>query len=109
MPAILIEVCFISNFEEEIRLKVDTFLDRAANAIAGGIFDFLEIKYGVEEEKTVVDNVQDALNVLVEKGVINSKDYWVKAIDVVKHLDGLIINTANKLIKKSRLNAWTYA
>ena len=96
MPAILIEVCFISNFEEEIRLKDDAFLDRVANAIAGGVFDFLGIQYEGEVIK-VIDNVKDALNKLVEKGVINSPDYWLKAVDVVKHLDVLLINMANKL------------
>jgi len=45
----------------------------------------------------VIDNVKDALNKLVEKGVINSPDYWLKAVDVVKHLDVLLINMANKL------------
>lgn len=96
MPAILIEVCFISNFEEEVRLKDEDFLDRVANAIAGGVFDFLGIQYEGEVIK-VIDNVKDALNKLVEKGVINSPDYWLKAVDVVKHLDVLLINMANKL------------
>ena len=45
-----------------------------------------------------VENVQDALKILHEKGVINSVDYWVKAADIVKYLDTLIINMANRIV-----------
>lgn len=92
MPAILVETAFISNYEEENLLKAPFFIDGVANAVAGGIFDFLGIKMGVE-----IMTVQEAVNILVEKDVINSPDYWLKAADVVKHLDTLLINMANKL------------
>lgn len=45
------------------------------------------------EELTVVK----ALNILQEKEVISSPEYWIKATEVVKYLDKLIINMANKL------------
>ena len=98
MPAVLIELAFISNPAEEKLLADEIWQDIFANAIAEGIFDFLGIEYNKPREvRKVINNVQDALNILVEKGVINSPDYWLKAIDVVKHLDTLLINMANKL------------
>ena len=97
MPAVLIETAFISNPAEENLLADERWQGVFAEAIAVGICNHLGIKYREEEGVKVIDNVQDALNVLVEKGVINSPDYWVKAVDVVKYLDVLIINMANKL------------
>jgi N-acetylmuramoyl-L-alanine amidase len=37
MPAVLIEIAFISNFYEEKSLMDDSFLDKVANAIYTGI------------------------------------------------------------------------
>lgn len=38
-----------------------------------------------------------AVGILIEKGVINSPEYWNNAVKCVKHLDSLIINMAEKL------------
>ena len=46
-----------------------------------------------------IKNAQDAIKVLSDKGIINSPDYWLKAIDIVKYLDSLIINFANYIQK----------
>lgn len=45
----------------------------------------------------MINSVEEALKVLQNKGVINSPNYWLKAIDVVKYLDELIINVVKKL------------
>ena len=42
-------------------------------------------------------NFDEALQLLVEKGVVNSPEYWKQAVAVVKNLDQLIINFANKI------------
>ncbi len=42
-------------------------------------------------------SVEQALDILVENKVINSPEYWLKAVGVVKHLDGLLINMAKSL------------
>lgn len=52
---------------------------------------------GKLEVKNMINNYDDAVKVLVEKGVISTRAYWDNAIKVVKHLDTLIINMANKL------------
>jgi len=41
MPAVLIEIAFISNFYEEKSLMDDSFLDKVANAIYTGISKFI--------------------------------------------------------------------
>ena len=94
MPAILIEVGFISNNRELTLLRNDIYQNQIVQAINNGICNF----FGAGVKSMVkVQNVQDALKILHEKGVINSIDYWVKAADIVKYLDTLIINMANKL------------
>lgn len=42
-------------------------------------------------------SAQEAILKLVSAGVIGSPDYWLKAIDIVKNLDVLLINMAKKL------------
>ncbi len=42
-------------------------------------------------------DVKQAIDVLVQKGIISSPEYWIKAVDIVKYLDSLLINIASKL------------
>lgn len=48
----------------------------------------------VEKKITTYD---EAVKVLVDKGVIASREYWDSAVKCVKYLDSLIINMANKM------------
>ena len=50
MPAILTEVCFICNKEEEKLLRNAEFLDKAAEAIAKGIAEYLGIVWRVPDD-----------------------------------------------------------
>lgn len=54
-----------------------------------------DISYG--EVKEVVKNYDEAARILVDKGVISSREYWDNAVKCVKYLDQLIINMANSL------------
>lgn len=45
MPAILIEVCFISNIDEEKLLKTDEFKDKIALSICKGFLNYLGLTY----------------------------------------------------------------
>ena len=94
MPAVLIEVGFISNFSERTLLLFNSYQKGIAQSITNGI-----CRYFGKEVKGMakIQDVHDALLILYEKGVINSVDYWIKAASVVKYLDTLIINMANKL------------
>ena len=69
MPAVLIEVGFISNFSERTLLLFNSYQKEIAQAITNGI-----CRYFKKEVKGMakVQNVQDALKILHEKGVINS-------------------------------------
>ena len=92
MPAVLIECGFISNTDEKNLLVTDNYQKKIATAIADGVTKY----FGLEVTK-MVNSVDEALKILKDKGVVNSPDYWLKAVDVVKYLDELIINVANKI------------
>ena len=92
MPAVLVEVGFISNTSEKNLLVTDSYQSKIAGAIEDGILKY----YGLEVIK-MVNSVDEALKILKDKGVINSPDYWLKAVDVVKYLDAFIINVAKKI------------
>lgn len=49
----------------------------------------------VESKK--ITSYDEAVKVLVDKGVIASREYWDNAVKCVKYLDSLIINMANKM------------
>lgn len=94
MPAVLVEVGFISNDKEKNLLSMDVYQNKIAQAIANGIFK--HFGWAVKDMDEIKD-IDAALKVLQSKGIINSPEYWLKAVDVVKYLDILIINMAKKL------------
>ncbi len=53
-------------------------------------------KEAVKVDKKIT-TYDEAVKVLVSKGVISSQAYWDNAVKCVKYLDSLIINMANKL------------
>jgi hypothetical protein len=54
-------------------------------------FDYKEVS------KVEVKTYDEAVKVLIAKGVITSREYWDNAVKCVKYLDALMINAANKL------------
>jgi hypothetical protein len=52
------------------------------------------------EAKTEVKTAQEAIQILVDDGILQSPDYWLKAIDIVKQLDLLFIRIANTIKQK---------
>lgn len=54
--------------------------------------DDIQKRIGVKEL-----NFDEALKLLVEKGVLSSPDYWLKVASIVKYFDAFVINVANKL------------
>lgn len=55
MPAVLVEVAFINNPEEEKLLRDEKFLYKASLGISKGILEFLGIEY--KEDSNIVDEV----------------------------------------------------
>jgi hypothetical protein len=45
-------------------------------------------------------SVDQALQILVKKGVVSSPDYWLKAIGVIRYIDALLINIASAVSRK---------
>lgn len=114
MPAVLIESAFISNPHEEKLLNDATFRIKVVRAAAGGTCDYLGIEYIDSETRAKqaaqsVEASQDpippqpdmtadeAINVLVNKGIVNSPVYWDSACQVVNNLDLLLIKIAKVL------------
>jgi len=103
MPAVLVEVGFVSNEKEKDLLIKSEYQDKIAQAIAKGILNYLGLKLVQTkndkevESMTEIKDVKAAIKKLQDKGVISSPDYWINAVNVVKYLDTLIINMANKI------------
>ena len=94
-PSVLVETAFIDTLydNELLKNKQGDF----ASAIAEGIIEYTNWN-GIEKQTNEeVKTVEEALKKLQDKGVINSPDYWANAVQVVKYLDELLINMANKL------------
>ncbi|WP_305767463.1 N-acetylmuramoyl-L-alanine amidase family protein [Candidatus Epulonipiscium viviparus] len=67
MPAILVEIGFVSNPEEEALLSNDAFLDKIAISIYNGVAEYLNLKIETETMG------QEAINRLFELGIIPTK------------------------------------
>lgn len=91
MPAILCECGFISNPEQEAALGTPEMQRKLAVAIAKGIFDYA----GITKEVTTEMDIDKALAILKDKGIISSPDYWKMAAGCVQYLSNLIIAVAN--------------
>ena len=89
MPAILVELGFLSNPGEERQLNEPAVQGKIAAAIAKGILDYI----GVEEVREM--NIDEALAILKDKGIISSPDYWKMAAGCVQYLSNLLIAVAN--------------
>lgn len=92
MTAILIETGFIQTEYE--KLLSDKYQDKIASAITKAICKSFNLEVKNMEK---IENVEQALTVLVNAKVINSPDYWLKACEIVKYLPDLLINFANKI------------
>ncbi len=92
MTAILIETGFIKT--EYQNLLSDDYQDKIASAITNAICKSFNLEV---KNMDKIENVEQALAVLVNAKIINSPDYWLKACDVVKYLPDLLINFANKI------------
>ena len=63
----------------------------------GNVDNFKKTWVVKKVEKKKITTYDEAVEVLAEKGVVTSREYWDNAVKCVKYLDGLIINMANKL------------
>lgn len=83
MPAVLIELAFISNPTEEALLESPAFQARAAMAIAKGIANFLGVQLPVPEEDIEIWQADMGINAIYNlnaKDLITRPDYWVDKI-----------------------------
>lgn len=71
MPAVLVEVAFISNPDEEKLLKDNSFLEMAGTSIGKGILAHLGLTEPWQEKQGL-----EHLKNLTAKGIIDSPEYW---------------------------------
>ncbi len=71
MPAVLVEVAFINNPDEEKLLRNDAFLEKAGVSIGKGILAHLGLTGPWQEEQGL-----EHLKNLIAKGIIDSPEYW---------------------------------
>ena len=81
MPAVLLEVGFISNQQELLKLLDTDYQDLIINAIYNGIDGITYV---------------EAINILRDNGILNSPEYWLKTVPKVQYLDTLLINMAKR-------------
>jgi len=87
MPAVIVEPFFVTNKADCSKFDPE----KLGKAVAEGI-----VGHDIREVKIV--DVNQALKILVEKGVITTPEYWQTAANIVKYLDVLLINMAKKLV-----------
>lgn len=97
MPAVLVELAFISNPNEEVLLRSPDYQEKAAEAIFQGLAKL----YGFTGQAAAVDQVAAAIGVLQQAGVMASPDYWLENARPGKTVNGeyvgmLIQNMAKK-------------
>jgi len=92
------------NFGTDIKADVDHILGhnqidpkRKPNC-PGEKFPLVEIIKSIEYQE--ISDVNLAVNILYNHGIINSPEYWSKAKDVIKYQEQLYINMANYIISK---------
>ncbi len=75
MPAVLVEVAFINNPDEEKLLRNDAFLEKAGVSIGKGILAYLGL-FEDQSELWQIEQGETHLNNLVEKGIIDTPETW---------------------------------
>ena len=70
-----------------------------STACPGNMFPLYEMVLGKKrgEEIIVIENAEQALDKIIEKGVSIDKAHWLTACNYVKWLDELLIKIANKM------------
>lgn len=85
-----------------IDISCDTYV-RYTDPVYGYI-DFMIVGYWVPVSKPIINPVIEAIDTLVEKGVIGIPDYWYVHYDDIEYLDQLIINLAS--LNYSNSSTW---
>jgi N-acetyl-anhydromuramyl-L-alanine amidase AmpD len=69
--------------------------DVDATACPGAMFPWEDLISQVDKKEGVIVNIDEAMEVLKEKGIISAAEYWKSAAQCVRYLDNLLISVAN--------------
>lgn len=97
VSACLLEVCFIDD-GDDMALYEKT-REQAVEAVALGIVAGFGLKKDQETANTeeAAMTPEKAIEILREKGIINTPDYWLKRYKELKYLDTLLIKLGENL------------
>jgi len=95
-PTILIECAFVSSPGDSVWATDEAHLDIMAAAIVHAVCTYFGIKY-IGNGGGAIMNVDQALQVFINKGIITDVTYWKWACTVVKYLDIVFIRVAQAL------------
>lgn len=92
MPAVLLELGFISHENEKNKLVSDLYQERITNAIYEGI-----LAYTGMSDNTSTNQLRQDLEFLKSRGIINTPEYWLETAPKVKYLPELLNRMANSI------------
>lgn len=92
MPAVLLELGFISHEIEKNKLSDDLYQDIVANAIYYGILAYFCIS-NIDD----INQLKQDLEFLKSRGIINTPEYWLETAPKVKYLPELLNRMANSI------------
>ncbi len=95
MPSVLVECGFMDNLKEATLLLTGTYRRECADEISKAICEYFKVTWIESDLK--IDTAEQAINLLAQKGIINSPEYWFASLKEVNHLDSLLIKIANEM------------
>jgi N-acetylmuramoyl-L-alanine amidase len=94
-PAVLVENAFISNSDDRVNiLKSDLMLNYLASSYCTAILEMLGVSLDIKKPEVEPNTFEIALNILENKKVITSTEYWKNNASKLQYLEQLIINMA---------------
>ena len=95
-PAVILEVEFHDNPQGADWIVQN--LEQIAQAIVQGVLDYFGDST-VEPPKPQPETMtaHQAIDKLAKAGIIDTPEYWEKAVSCVKYLDGLLVKMAGRL------------
>ena len=104
-PAILVEVAFLSNIHEELLLRNDDFLNKAATGIAKGICIQLGVKWDIDTPKPLTQN-SISWKWALDKGLVKQENKTKEienAVEVLYNLNKVpVVPTPTPILRPNK-------
>ncbi len=95
-PAVILEVEFHDNLQGADWIVQN--LEQIGQAITQGVLDYFgDAESEPPKPQPETMTAQQAIDKLAKAGIIDTPEYWEKAVSCVKYLDGLLVKMAGRL------------